>query len=375
MDKLSYPVSEPDLSDLELRYVEEAVKSTWISSSGKFLDQFEYEFSQKIGVNHTLAVSNGTVALHLILLGLGIGPGDEVIVPSFTYIASVNAVKYVGATPVFIDINPSTWGIDATQVAAAITGKTKAIIGVHLYGQPFEIDAIAKVASDAKLYLVEDAAEAPFSTYKGKPVGSFGIAASFSFYGNKVISSGEGGAVTTDDHALAERMRLIRSQGMDPQRRYFFPVVGHNFRLTNVAAAILCAQLERLEEILDRRMSVCEAYDKQISRIEELNVQAKPTWSTWTPWFASATLNVDLADKRDELLATLGRNGVDTRPFFFPVHQMPPYIEQHGSLMLPETDLVSKIGFNLPTSSKMTKFDVLQIMRRVESIFRGMSLG
>lgn len=365
-----FPVSEPDLSDVELKYVEDAVRSTWISSSGKYLDRFESEFSELINVKTTLAVSNGTVALHLILLALGLGEGDEVIVPSFTYIASVNAIRYVGATPVFVDVSEVTWGIDAVLVENAITSRTKAVIGVHLYGQPFDVDPILEVTKRHNIFLIEDAAEAPLSTYKGKPVGSFGIAASFSFYGNKVITCGEGGAVTTSDESLASKMKLIRSQGMDPERRYYFPVIGHNFRLTNVAAAILCGQLQRLGSISEKRQVVCDTYDSEILKFDGLHTQPKPTWSTWTPWLASATLARKNSKVRSSFLSLLLDKGVDTRPFFMPVHEMPPYRNtETRSLDLPVTNELSNIGFNLPTSSKMTPADVKNIMHVVKLAF------
>ena len=365
---MKYPVSEPDLGPLELRYVEDAVRSTWISSSGKYLDRFESEFAEIVTSHQVLAVSNGTVALHLILLGLGIGPGDEVIVPTFTYIASVNAIKYVGAAPVFVDVSSQTWGIEATTVEAAISPRTKAIIGVHLYGQPFDLGPIVSLAKKYNVHLVEDAAEAPFSTYKGVPVGSFGIASSFSFYGNKVITSGEGGAIATSDSALADRMRVIRSQGMDPNQRYFFPVIGHNFRLTNVAAAILCAQLERLPDILAKRHELCEAYDIEIGSIQELSVQQKMEWSTWTPWLASVTLDERYKGSRSKLLTQLDSRGVETRPFFIPVHQMPPYRnEEVSDIEFPVSCSVAQLGFNLPTSSNMSTQDARNIMDIVKT--------
>ena len=367
MNSMRFPVSEPDLSSLELEYVEDAIRSTWISSSGKFLDRFEAEFSELTSSSHALAVSNGTVALHLILLGLGIEEGDEVIVPSFTYIASVNAVRYVGATPVFIDVDDSTWGIDAGGVLAAITSRTKAVIGVHVYGQPFDLGPVEKLCREKGIHLIEDAAEAPFSTYYGRPIGSFGIASSFSFYGNKVITSGEGGVVVTSDSDLASKMRIIRSQGMDPKKRYFFPVIGHNFRLTNVAAAILCAQIQRLPEILERRNEVCSTYDNELSEFFGVELQPKASWSTWTPWLASILIS-NGGSKREALASNLAGHGIETRPFFIPIHLMPPYKSfAIDAPPMPVTDSLSTRGINLPTSSKMTSNDAKEISSVIKS--------
>lgn len=368
MKSMRFPVSEPDLSPLELEYVDEAIRSTWISSSGKFLDRFEEEFCELTSSSHALAVSNGTVALHLILLGLGVEKGDEVIVPSFTYIASVNAIRYVGATPVFIDVNDSTWGIEASSVLAAITSRTKAVIGVHVYGQPFDLGPIQALCREKGIFLIEDAAEAPFSTYFGRPVGSFGVASSFSFYGNKVITSGEGGAVVTSDANLASKMRMIRSQGMDPKKRYFFPIIGHNFRLTNVAAAILCAQLQRLPEILEKRHEVCNTYDKELWNVSGVELQTKATWSTWTPWLASILISGGEL-QRDALALSLSSLGIETRPFFIPIHQMPPYKEfSIDAPLMAVTDSLSERGINLPTSSKMSSSDAKEISREIKRL-------
>lgn len=365
---MRFPVSEPDLSDLELQYVQDAVKSTWISSSGKYLKKFESDFAEITGTTDCLAVSNGTVALHLILLALGIGPGDEVIVPSFTYIASVNAVKYVGATPVFIEVSSTTWGISRNGVEQAITDKTAAVIGVHLYGEPFEVEEVAALCRERNIALIEDAAEAPFSTVNGKPVGSFGLASSFSFYGNKVITSGEGGAVCTSDPELAKKMRLIRSQGMDPERRYFFPVIGHNFRLTNVAAAILCAQLDRLDEILPARGAICEEYDRLLSDSILLDPQSHSKSSVWTPWLVSFVMKEGLSHHREALLAHLDSKGIETRPFFIPVHELPPYEEEaRVTPPLPITTLLAQSGFNLPTASTMKISDVQEICAEIKA--------
>ena len=252
------PVSMPDLTGNEQAYAADAVASTWISSSGKYLDRFEQEFAEACGCRFALGTSNGTTALHLALAALGVGPGDEVIVPSMTYIATANAVTYCGAEPVFVDIEPTTWCLDPAKIEDAITPRTKGIIPVHLLGHPADMDPILEVARVHGLWVVEDAAEATFATYRGRVAGSMGHAATFSFFGNKILTSGEGGAVTFQDPQLERRMSMLRGQGMDPNRRYHFPIVGYNYRMTNVAAAILCGQMERHEALIARRRRILE---------------------------------------------------------------------------------------------------------------------
>ena len=239
------PVAAPDLTGNEESYVVEAIRSSWISSTGPFVQRFEKEFAALCGHAPAIGVANGTMALHLALLTLDLRPGDEVLVPSLTYIATANAVRYCGAEPVFVDVDPQTWCIDPKQLEARITRRTEGIIPVHLYGHPADMDAINHVAATHGLWVVEDAAEAHFARYKGRPTGSLARIGVFSFYGNKVLTSGEGGAITLDDPALEQRARLLKGQGVDPERRYFFPITGYNYRLTNLACAILCAQLER----------------------------------------------------------------------------------------------------------------------------------
>lgn len=311
------PVAIPDLSGNEALYVQRAMESTWISSSGAYLDMFERKFGELCEVDHCLAVSNGTVALHLAMLALDVRPGDEVLVPSLTYIATANAVRYVGATPVFVDVDPNTWCIDPALLEDAITPRTKGIIAVHLYGHPADMDAINQLAAIHGLWVVEDAAEAHLAEYKGRRVGSMSRIATFSFFGNKVLTSGEGGAITLNDPNLAVRARALRGQGMDPDRRYFFPVVGYNFRLTNIAAAILCAQVERVNKIIQRRNEVFSEYEKLLSSVSGISFQPVAPWAKRTPWLFCITVDKTLyGHDRDSLAAFLLENGVDTRPFF-----------------------------------------------------------
>lgn len=350
------PVSRPDLSGNEEKYVVDAIRSTWISSTGPYVERFEQEFSRLCNVEHAIPVANGTVALHLTLLALGIGPGDEVIVPSLTYIATANAVRYVGANPVFVDVEENTWCLDPSKLENAITLQTKAIIVVHLYGHPADMDSINHVARIHGLAVIEDAAEAFLAKYQGRLVGGLGRIATFSFYGNKVISCGEGGAVVLNDPDLAYRVRILRGQGMDPDRRYYFPVTGYNYRLTNLACAMLCAQLERAEELINRRREIFLTYSEMLSNISGIGLQPVAPWAEISPWLYCIQIDAsNYGHTRDELMSHLFENGVETRPFFIPLHTLPPFRMSHISpdgLLV--TERLGSQGINLPTFPAMT---------------------
>ena len=264
----------PDLSGNEEKYVVDAIRSTWISSSGEYVRRFEHEFAKLCDADAAVSTSSGTTALHLALLALDVRPGDEVLVPSLTYIATANAVRYVGAEPVFVDVDPDTWCIDPEKIEEAVTPRTKGIIPVHLYGHVADMDAINHLAAIHGLWVVEDAAEAHLARYKDRKVGGLARMATFSFYGNKILTAGEGGAITVNDRQLEVRLRTLRGQGMDPERRYYFPVTGYNFRLTNVACAILCAQLERWEPMMERRRAIYASYEERLADIAGPRVSA-----------------------------------------------------------------------------------------------------
>jgi perosamine synthetase len=355
------PVALPDLGGNEEKYVLDAVRSSWISSTGPYLSRFEEEFASLCGTRHAIAVSNGTVALHLALVALAIGPGDEVIVPSLTYISSVNVIRYVGATPVFVDVDPISWCLDVSAVAAAITSRTRAVIAVHLYGQPADMGALRAVCTPHGIRIVEDAAEAPLASYRGRPTGSLGDVGTFSFFGNKLFTSGEGGAVTLDDDDLFARICILRGQGMDPERRYFFPVVGYNYRLTNVAAALLCAQFERRDEFLNARLRIYRRYEARLVGVPGLTLQFELPGTKRCPWLFPALVDsAGFGHNRDALMAHLATEGIDTRPFFPPIHRLPPYEAQAlaQGAHLPVTDRLAAQGLNLPTFVAMTEADV-----------------
>lgn len=353
----SIPVSLPDLTGNEQAYVAEAIRSTWISSTGTFLDRFETEFAGFCGSPEAIAVCNGTVALHLALLALDVRPGDEVLVPALTYIATANAVRYVGAEPVFVDVDPATWCMNPDRVEAAITRRTRGMIPVHLYGHPADMDALNHLAGVHGLWVVEDAAEAHSAEYRGRRVGGLGRLATFSFYGNKILTSGEGGALTVGDPHLALRLRTLRGQGVDPQRRYYFPVTGYNFRLTNIAAALLCAQLERADALLAARRRIFQLYDEGLRGIPGLGFQPVASWARPAPWLYCVTVDPTVSRcDRNGLMRALAARGVDTRPFFIPLHTLPPFREQAAARgdMLAETERLGATGLNLPTYTSLS---------------------
>jgi perosamine synthetase len=365
------PVARPDLDGNEERYVLEAVRSSWISSTGPFITRFESEFASICGTQSAIAVCNGTVALHLALLTLDVRPGDEVLVPSLTYIATANAVRYVGAEPVFVDVDPETWCIDPKKLEDAITRRTKGIIAVHLYGHPADMDAINEVAAVHGLWVVEDAAEAPMASYKQRPTGSLARIATFSFYGNKVITCGEGGALTLSDPSLEMRARTLRGQGVDPKRRYFFPVTGYNFRLTNVACAILCAQLEQASELLRMRRSVFHLYRELLKDVAGISFQPIASWAVQSPWLFCICVDEKLFGMNSQVLAQrLAESGIETRPFFYPLHRLPPFraASRERGEVLPVTDKLSQAGLNLPTFASMTSDQVRFVCQTINDV-------
>ena len=363
------PVAAADTSGNELKYVSDAITSSWISSTGPYVTRFEKQFAELCGARTCLTVCNGTIALHIALLTLGVRPGDEVLVPSLTYIATANAVRYVGAEPVFVEVDPATWCLDPAKLEDAITRRTKGIIPVHLYGHPADMDAINQIAAVHGLWVVEDAAEAHFAEYKGHRTGGLASLGTFSFYGNKILTCGEGGAVTINDPSLELRMRTLRGQGMDPHRRYYFPVTGYNFRLTNVASAMLCAQIERHELIIARRNKIFAAYRQLLSSIPGIHMQPVAGWALPAPWLFCITVDrKQYGRSRDELMAMLAAQNVDTRPFFVPLHTLPPFREEsrRRGEQLPITDQLAASGLNLPTYNALLFSD----QERIASIIR-----
>lgn len=356
------PIAVPDLGDMEEQYVLDAVRSTWISSSGKYVKRFEAMFAEACDAKAAVSVSNGTAALHLAVVALGLQPGEEVILPSLTYVATANAVRYAQGLPVFVDVDATTWCLDPDRIESALSPRTKGIIAVDLYGHPSDMDRINQIAAKLGLWVIEDAAEAHFARYKGRPTGGLANVTTFSFYGNKIVTCGEGGALTTNDSELDRRVRLLRNQGMDPNRRYFFPEVGYNYRLTNVACALLCAQLERRERLIQRRQEIYNRYRRQLEGIPGLGLQPVAPWAQITPWLFCVTVDAArFGRSRDELVALLEQNRIETRPFFIPIHQLPPYAVNPGPNSFPETERLSASGINLPTFTGMSDMQIDRI--------------
>lgn len=370
MDQKSLiPVASPQLGPKTMDYVRECIETTWISSSGRFISAFEEEFAKFCGVKHAIACNNGTTSLHLALHALGIGSGDEVILPDLTYIASANCVTYCGATPVFVDNDRRTFNMDPTKVEAAISPRTKAIMVVHLYGHPVDMGPIYDIAERHGLLIIEDAAEAHGATYKGKRVGGLGHCASFSFFGNKIITTGEGGAVTTNDDELAAKLRLLRGQGMHPQRRYWFDVVGFNYRMTNVAAAIGLAQMEQIDSALAYRQEIANFYSSRLAGTSGLILPLVEPWAEHAFWMYTIMLDDTVAIDRDDFMRSLQQKNIETRPVFHPMHALPPYA-QDGSAF-PNAIFCGARGVNLPTHQNLTEDDMIYITDTVKAIING----
>jgi perosamine synthetase len=342
----------------------ECLESGWISSIGKFIGLFEDGFARFCGVSHAVAVNNGTSALHLALAALGAGPGDEIIVPTLTFVATANAVRYCGATPVFVDSEVSTMALDPGLLEALVTERTKGIIAVHLYGHPAHMNPILEVAKKHNLFVIEDAAEAHGALYEGRPTGSLANAATFSFYGNKIISTGEGGMVTTDDPVLCERLRLLRGQGMDPDRRYWFPIIGYNYRMTNIAAALGLAQLEQIDQFLEQRRSIASTYRERLTEFEDyIQTPSEQPWAKHAFWSYPIILRDSVVMCRDRVMTALQEDGIETRPVFHPMHTLPPYSDASGRF--PVADCLASRGICLPMHTLLTEDDICHISRRI----------
>jgi len=360
------PVAEPALVGNEKEYVMECMDSTWISSSGKYVDRFEKEFASFCDVGHAVSCCNGTVAIHIALMALGLEPGDEVIVPTLTFTSTANAVAYCGAKPVFVDSEDKTWNMDPGLIEPLVTDKTKGIIVVHLYGHPVNMDPVMEIAKKRGLFVIEDAAEAHGARYKDKVVGSMGEMSTFSFYGNKILTTGEGGMVVTNDEALASNARQLKGQGMDPKRRYWFPVLGYNYRMTNVAAAIGVAQLEKVDWHLERRREVADQYAKRLGDLSGLTLQPQMSWATNVYWMNSILLDERLVEHKDAIRKKLADDGIETRPFFHPLHTLPMYSEANRGLEFPVAEKIATAGFSIPSSATLSAEDVSSVCDKVE---------
>lgn len=359
------PVSEPDIGEKEIEYVDDAVRSGWVSSHGEYINRFEKNFKSYIGTKFGLTASNGTAALHLALSALGIKEGDEVIVPDLTFISPVNTVLYNHATPVLCDIDPENWCIDPEKVEKLITEKTKAIIVVHLYGNSANMDKLMEIKKKYNLYLIEDTAESLGTEYKGKKLGSFGDVGCFSFYGNKIITTGEGGFCTTNNEEIYKMMLLLRDHGMRPESRYWHDYIGYNYRMTNLQAALGVAQLERLNGFIEKKRHIASEYKKNLYNYVSTHPEGKLYNGTY--WLYS--ILVKNKDERDKLTKFLFEKGIDTRKFFYPVHIMPPYKKFDNGNYLNSIG-ISERGINLPSSVKLSDEDIKYICDYIKSFYK-----
>lgn len=355
---MKYFVYKPEITEIEKKYVNDCLESTWISSKGKYIDKFEKIVGDFTGSKFSCSVMNGTAALHLALLSLGIGPGDEVISSDLTYIASTNAIIFVGATPVLVDVNPLTWNIDIESLKKNINKNTKAIIVTDLYGLPADYNSIISIAKEFGLKVIEDSAESLGAEYEERKAGNLADVGILSFFGNKTITCGEGGMLLTDSEDIAIKAARIKNQGMSPDVRYFHDVLGYNFRMTNIQAAIGLAQIERIEDILLRKRNIMNWYKKYLD--SNLTFQFIPENCKSSFWMVSFLL--PKRELRNPLINFLSEHQIETRPFFFPVQDMPFYESQNKN---PNAYELSGRGINVPSYPMLVEEDVKYISEKI----------
>lgn len=362
------PISKVCLAGNERTYVLDAVDSTWVSSKGKYIDEFERRFASYVGAKHAVCVSNGSCALMLALRVAGVGPGDEVVVPSLTFAASVNSIINLGAVPVLVDCEAGHWNVDPEQIRQAITGKTRAIMPVHLYGHPCNMPAIMQIADRHGVAVIEDAAEAQGAKSMGRMVGTLGQVGCFSFFGNKIMTTGEGGMCVTDDDRLNAQLRQLRDHGMSAERRYWHETIGYNFRMTNVNAAIGVAQMEGVDAFLKQRATLARIYEDGIRDIKGLRVYGESPYGSKIEWLQCAFVEEGYPLGRDALIAKLKEHNIDSRPTFYPVHDMPPYKTHRVVGNMAHARRFGLSGINLPLYPTLAPDEVryvVDVLRRL----------
>jgi perosamine synthetase len=366
------PVCEPTLGGNELKYVTDCVKTNWISSHGKYIEDFEKQFANYCNVSQGIACSNGTTALHLAIEAMGIGRGDEIIIPTFTMVASCNAVIYSGAKPVLVDSELETWNMDPEKIEEKITPKTKAIMVVHTYGHPVDMDKIKKIASKHNLPIIEDAAEAHGAEYKGKKTGSLGDIACFSFYANKILTTGEGGMVITNNERWADRARSLRNHYFG-KVRFIHDDLGYNYRMTNIQAAIGLAQLEKIEDYISARRNNAQLYNQLLKPIQGITTPPEASWAKNVYWMYGILIQDDFGMTMPEVRAALEKKGIDTRTFFIGMHKQPAYKKHdprypdiNGSY--PKSDELERKGFYLPSGSSLTQEQIHTVAEALTSL-------
>lgn len=367
------PVNEPLLNGNEEKYLIECIRTGWISSEGPFVTRFEQQFSARVARKHGVAVANGSVALDAAVAALGIGPGDEVIMPTFTIISCAAAVVRAGGVPVVVDCDPDTWNMDAEQVEARITPRTKAIMVVHIFGLPTDLDPILDIARRHDLKIIEDAAEMHGQTYKGRPCGSFGDVSTFSFYPNKHVTTGEGGMILTDDEALAERCRSLRNLCFKPEQRFVHDELGWNFRMTNLQAAVGVAQLERLDEFVGIKRRMGRRYTELLEGVEGIQLPIPSRdYAENIYWVYGVVLRDEVPFDAKEAMSRLAKLGIGTRPFFWPIHEQPVFRrmglfegEKH-----PVAERIARRGFYLPSGMALTDEQIQRSAAALMEILR-----
>ncbi len=371
------PVNEPFIGEKEAEYVLDCLRTGWISSAGKYLQAFEEAWASYCGMRYGIAVSNGTTALQVAVACAGLQPGDEVIMPSFTIISCAQAVTYNGGVPVLVDSDPRTWCMDASQVEASITPRTRAIMPVHIYGHPVDMDPVFSLAQKHGLLVIEDAAEAHGAQYLSgrdtasatwRRCGSLGDISAFSFYANKLVTTGEGGMVLTDDPEIAERARSLRNLCFRPERRFYHTELGHNFRLTNLQAAIGLAQIERMEETIRKKRWIGETYTQRLKHIQAITLPVEEPWARQVYWMYGLVLDEGTGIDAARFAKQLREQGIETRPFFLGMHEQPVYLERglFKGEKYPVAERIARQGLYLPSGLTLTEAQIDEVCQAVE---------
>lgn len=364
------PVNQPLLNGKEKQLLQQCIDTGWISSDGPFISEFERRFAEYIGTDHGIAVCNGTAALETALFAAGVGKADEVIMPAFTIISCALAAIRLGAVPVLVDAESDTWNMDVSQIEAKITAKTKAIMVVHIYGHPVDMDPVLAIAKKYNLIVVEDAAEVHGAEYKGRKCGSIGSISAWSFYANKIITTGEGGMVLTSDVKMAERARSYRNLCFRPEKRFYHTELGYNFRMTNMQAAIGLAQMDRIEEFVQIKRRLGEYYRQGLIKIKGIKVQEEKIWAKMVYWMYCIELDAALGIDADSVMRELQNRGIGTRPFFLGLHEQPAlhdlglFKQEH----YPVTERISKLGLYLPSGMALSEKEIDVVIAALNDI-------
>lgn len=361
----------PSISSKEVAYVTDAVKNGWNEHFRDYLDRFEESMAKYIGVKYALAVSSGTAALHLSVLGLNIQKGDEVIIPEITFVASANVVKYVGATPVFVDVEEDTWCIDPNSVRKAITKKTKAIMPVHIYGHPANMGEIRKIAKEYGLFVIEDACPSIGAEYKGKKTGSLSDVAAFSFQGAKMLVTGEGGMLLTDNAEIYEKAKYYANHAKNHNRVFWHDEIGYMYRMSNIQAALGLGQLEQVNNLLARKKRIFSWYKEKLEGVKGITLNTEKPWAKNEYWMSSIVLDKDHKIKREDMMKELKKRNIDTRPFFYPISMFPMY---QGKTYKRFPNKVSywlgTHGINLPSGVLLKKEEINYVASHVIRILQ-----